>query len=230
MSMEVTNNNPVKGEIWEPVYEVEQLLTFAGAGTVIEGTMLARKAVDTAIVVTAGTNTGDGTVTAVVSGSPIAGDYNLECTFQVAEGGVFKLEGPGGQLIADNLTLRVGSGLVTTLTAGGITFTVTDGAADFDAGDTFSAAVVANGNYVPFATDGVAGANIPTAIITCDVVATGAGNEPIRPMIGGQYRSGDLVIDADGDNSNVTDAIIDQLRDFTIIGRPTTQLAFADNQ
>lgn len=102
--------------------------------------------------VTAGTNTGNGTATLAFNQSndtPIVGDYNLECAFVVAEGGVFKLEDPNGNLVADNLTLRVGASLVTTFTVAGLTIAVTEGTTDFDAGDTFALTVAAVNKWRP---------------------------------------------------------------------------------
>jgi hypothetical protein len=97
-----------------------------------------------------GGNTGDGTMTAVAAAGALkVGTYTLECTFAVANGGVFKLENPDGDIVADNLTLRVGAGLATAFIEGGLEFTVTDGVADFIAGDKFTVEVAANGKYVP---------------------------------------------------------------------------------
>ena len=168
-------------------------LTFGGAGTVVEGTILSRQTVDAAIVVTPdGGNVGTGTTAASVVGVdelPVAGNYNLECTFEVGEGGVFKLEDPDGNIVEDNLTLRVGAGLVTTFNVQGLQIVVTEGGTDFDIGDKFEIAVVANGKLVPFAIGGVAGAGIPKTVLTYDVEAAGAGDEAIRSMISGEVRT-----------------------------------------
>ncbi len=212
----------------------DDLLTFGGAGTVLDGTILARQTVDAAIVETAdGGNTGNGTVTASVVGVdelPVPGDYNLECTFVVADGGVFKLEDPEGNIVEDNLTLRVGAGLVTTFNVQGLQIVVTDGGTDFAAGDKFAVAVVANGKLVPFVIGGVAGAGIPKNVLTFDVTATGAGDEAIRSMISGEVRKEKLIIDADGDGSNITDAILDDLRNYGITPVNVQELNILDNQ
>jgi len=234
MSNITITNNDLGSVILKNATHIDELLVFAGAATVVEGTLLARQAIDAAVVVAADVgNTGDGTVTASVVGVselPVAGIYELECTFAVAEGGVFKLTDPAGNIVKDNLTLRVGSGLVTTFNEVGLQIVVTDGATDFAAGDKFTATVVANGKMVPFAIGGVAGAGIPKAILTYDVTATGAGNEAIRSMISGWVRQERLIIDADGDGSNITSEILDQLRDFTIVSEPVTELNILDNQ
>jgi hypothetical protein len=98
-------------------------------------------------------NTGDGTVAAVaqLSQGPIArvGAYNLEVTAAVANGGVLKLEGPDGESIADGLVMTVGAGAATIFNAGGMTFTVTDGATDFIVGDKFAITVTAVNKFNP---------------------------------------------------------------------------------
>ena len=196
--------------------------------------ILSRQEVDAAIVVTADAgNVGTGTATASVVGVdelPVPGDYNLECTFVVAEGGVFKLEDPEGNIVEDNLTLRVGAGLVTTFNVQGLQIVVTEGGTDFSAGDKFEIAVVANGKLVPFVIGGVAGAGIPKTVLTYDVVAAGAGDESIRSLISGSVRTEKLIIDADGDGSNITDAILDQLRNYGIVPQNVSELNILDNQ
>ena len=71
---------------------------------------------------------------------------------------------------------------------------------------------------------------IPKAVLLNELTVTGAGDFPLRPVISGRLRAGDLVIDADQDASNIDAAVLDQLRNFTIIGQSTTQLAELDNQ
>lgn len=84
---------------------------------------------------------------------------------------------------------------------------------------------------VPFVKGGVTNENgIPKAILQNELTATGAGDLADRPAISGRVRSAKLVIDADGDASNIDAAVLDQLRDFTIIGQSTSQLAEFDNQ
>lgn len=84
---------------------------------------------------------------------------------------------------------------------------------------------------VPFVKGGVTNENgIPKAVLLDELTATGAGDLPSRPIVGGRLRKGDLVINADGDASNVDAAVTDQLRDYSIIVLSTTQLAELDNQ
>lgn len=213
----------------------DELLTFGGAGTVLTGTILARKAVDDAVAAAAdGGNTGDGTVTvgSVAAGPavPLVGVYNLEVVTAVANGGVLKLEDPNGAQVAANLIMTVGAGAATIFEVAGLLFTVTDGATDFVAGDKFTLTVVANGKMVPYAIAGAGGAQIPKGIVTYAVVAAGAGDEAIREMVSGSVRKERLIIDADGDGSNITDAILDELRSYTLVSIDVSELNIYDNQ
>ena len=84
---------------------------------------------------------------------------------------------------------------------------------------------------VPYVIGGSTNGNgIPKAILTQDVIALGAGNVACRPALSGQVRRSQIVINADGDNSNLTKAIEDQLLDFGLIVLSTNQLSELDNQ
>lgn len=213
----------------------DELLTFGAAGTAVAGTILARKAVDDAVVAAAdGGNTGDGTVTlaTVVAGDvvPLAGAYNLECTEAVTNGGVFKLVDPNGAIVATGLTMTAGAGAATIIESNGLQFTITDGDTNFVVGDKFSLTVAANGKMVPFVIAGAGGAQVPSQILTYDVVAAGAGDVAIRAGVAGKYRKERLVVDADGDASNITDAILDQLRDYGLVPIDVSEQNILDNQ
>ena len=84
---------------------------------------------------------------------------------------------------------------------------------------------------VPFVKGGVTDGNgIPKAIATSDIVAAGAGDEPLRALVSGEVRADQLIINADGDNSNVDATVLDQLRDYTLITAVVVELNFLDNQ
>jgi len=74
------------------------------------------------------------------------------------------------------------------------------------------------------------GNGIPKALAVVDIVAAGAGDEPLRALINGGVRSDLLIIDADGDDSNVDATVLDQLRDYTLIAVAVTELNSLDNQ
>lgn len=85
--------------------------------------------------------------------------------------------------------------------------------------------------YVPFVKGGTTNENgIPKAVLTYDVTAAGAGDEVVRPGIEGCVRIDKLIIDADGDGSNVDKAVLDQLRDYGITPRTVSELNDFDNQ
>lgn len=71
---------------------------------------------------------------------------------------------------------------------------------------------------------------IPKAILTYEVVADGAGDIPIRAAVSGEYNLNRLVIDADGDASNIDAEVTDALRDYSLVPQPVTELTKYDNQ
>jgi len=84
---------------------------------------------------------------------------------------------------------------------------------------------------VPFVKGGVTNGNgIPKAILTYEVSSTGAGDIAIRDMVSGVVRAGRLVIHADGDASNVDAAVLDQLRDYSLVSIDVQELNILDNQ
>lgn len=66
---------------------------------------------------------------------------------------------------------------------------------------------------------------IPKAIIASDDASTAAGDIPVRTLVKGSTMLSRLVIAADGDNSNIDAAVIDQLRDYSIIVRNSRELS-----
>lgn len=84
---------------------------------------------------------------------------------------------------------------------------------------------------VPFVKGGITNENgIPKAVLTYDVTAAGAGDESIRDMVSGSVRAERLIIDADGDGSNVDAAVLDQLRDYSLVSIDVQELNILDNQ
>lgn len=90
----------------------------------------------------------------------------------------------------------------------------------------------ATGKLIPYVKlfPPVADENIAKAIITYEVTAAGAGDEAVRAGIAGEYRKERLVIDADGDASNVDNLVMDQLRDTSLIPIDVQELNILDNQ
>ena len=109
--------------------------------------------------------------------------------------------------------------------------TITFAGADVFAEGTILARDSVSGKLVLFVKGGATNENgIPKAVLTYDITATGAGDLPGRAMISGEVRKERLIIDADGDDSNIDAAVIDQLRDYGIVAINVTELAELDNQ
>lgn len=84
---------------------------------------------------------------------------------------------------------------------------------------------------VPFVKGGATNENgIPKAVATYDITAAGAGDEPCRAMVSGLVRTERLIIDADGDGSNIDAAVLDGLRNYKIAAVSVDELGILDNQ
>ncbi|HLA33008.1 MAG TPA: head decoration protein [Pseudomonas sp.] len=122
----------------------------AGAGILAAGTLIALITAANAAVATAdGGNTGDGVMgTITTSSAAVTGTYVLTITEAAADGGLFELVDPLGSLVGEG---SVGVAFA----AGGLSFTLVDGAADFIVDDVFTIAVTAAlGEYRPYDDDG----------------------------------------------------------------------------
>lgn len=71
---------------------------------------------------------------------------------------------------------------------------------------------------------------IPKAILTYPVVTTGAGDVRVRVAVAGKFRRNKLIIDADGTGANIDAAVLDQLRDYSLVPIDVTELNIVDNQ
>jgi hypothetical protein len=195
---------------------------------------MARRRVVTAITPSAITGTGNGTLTAVsvVEGPvvPQVGNYTLTCITTVTNGGVWRLRDPNGAIVSGYLNMTVGAGTATIFEAGGLIFTLTDGSTDFVAGDVFTIPVVADGDLVPYSPTGVGGAQFPIAVMPYALTKASSGDLAGKVIVSGAVQKERLIIDADGNDDNITTAIIDQLRLTGIIAVSTTDLSVLDNQ
>ncbi|MCP4444730.1 MAG: head decoration protein [Myxococcales bacterium] len=87
------------------------------------------------------------------------------------------------------------------------------------------------GKMVPFVKGGSTNENgIPKAVLTYEVEATAAGDVPISNMVSGSVRAGRLVIDADGDATNIDAVVMDQMRDYMTVAVDVQELNILDNQ
>ena len=103
---------------------------------------------------------------------------------------------------------------------------IVTGAVTYVAG-TVLGRITASGKLTAYASGNADGSEVPVAVLHDEAVFTGAGEIPFRPILSGQLRRGDLVAHGVG---ALTQAEVDLLRSFTIIGLKTTQLAELDNQ
>lgn len=70
---------------------------------------------------------------------------------------------------------------------------------------------------------------IPKRVLTYEVVSAGAGDIAIDALLTGKVRLERLVIDADGDASNVDAVVIDLLQDYNITALNVDELNQLDN-
>lgn len=71
---------------------------------------------------------------------------------------------------------------------------------------------------------------IPKGVLTYAVTAAGAGDVSVSVLIAGVVNQDRLIIDADGDGSNIDGSVVDDLRDFGVNPQPVKQLGLLDNQ
>jgi hypothetical protein len=117
--------------------------------------------------VTAGTNTGNGTmVLRGTSNGALVGTYVLTCTVAAANAGTFKVVTPDGRNIG-NATVGV------EFNDAGLRFIINDGAADFIVGDSFSL-LVTRGQMKAYDPAAIDGSGIPVGILYGPVDATSA--------------------------------------------------------
>lgn len=71
---------------------------------------------------------------------------------------------------------------------------------------------------------------IPKAVISYPVTASGSVDVTVRVVVSGTVRKERLVIDADGDSSNIDSVVVDELRDYSITAIDVLELGILDNQ
>lgn len=82
---------------------------------------------------------------------------------------------------------------------------------------------------VPFVKGGSSNENgIPKAVLAYELEGS-SGDNSVRVVTGAVVDKNRLVIDADGDDANVDDAVLDQLRDYGISAIDVNQLGREDN-
>ena len=151
----------------------EEVTILAGSGAsrvLTNGMVVSKVTMDPVSVGDAdGGNTGDGTMGTITETQGIKlGVYKISFVDPVTDLGDFIVEDP------DGITLGMGR-VGTAFTAGGLSFTIADGAANFVAGDQFTITVSAGSNkVVQFDEDGIDGTQTPIGVLYADVTALDA--------------------------------------------------------
>lgn len=223
-NLTITNYDNAGVAIGGNRYE-ESVISFAGADDFAAGTLLGKNKI-AAGTAAAGTNTGNGTVSAfvVVNSKELAkvGTYIFKLTAAL----VGDLIDPDGVIVAKGVALS--DGAATVIDSAGIAFTITDGSTPFAANDTFNLPVVlGNGKYVVYSSSGVGGAEFPCAVLTYSLSNSSSGDVAIRPLIAGDVRKEKLVIDS---GASLTAFEIDELNKNGIYAIPVNELYAQDNQ
>lgn len=96
---------------------------------------------------------------------------------------------------------------------------------------TILARSASSGNLIIYLTGGTTfDDGIAKTVLTYDVEFLAAGGVPVRTMQSGIVNGNRLIIDADGDNSNVTTVLLEELRDYGIQTVDAVELNLLDNQ
>jgi len=108
---------------------------------------------------------------------------------------------------------------------------ITFAGADVLAAGTILARHSTTGKFIIFVKGGATNENgIPRGVLTYDVTATGAGDVVADVLVRGTVNRDRLIIDADGDGSNVDNSVIDDLLQNGVLAKPVKQLSQLDNQ
>lgn len=160
----------LKGEQVDPQdFSREKITILAGSGAVralTSGMVLAKVTKGAATAAAVAGNTGNGTMGSVTVGAAAKpGVYSLTFIEPASNAGKFVVEDPDGNV--------VGAGTVAVaFSAGGLGFTLADGATDFVSGDAFTITVAAgSGKWVQIDDDGLLGSEDAAGILYIDVTA-----------------------------------------------------------
>lgn len=153
----------------ESRYGRENITILAGSGSaraLTGGMVLGKVTAGTATSAAAAGNTGNGTMGSVTVGAGAkVGVYNLVIIEPGTDAGKFTVEDPDGKFV------KVGT-VASAFSAGGLAFTLADGATDFVSGDAFTITVAAgSGKYVQLDLSGTLGTQNAAGILIGDVTA-----------------------------------------------------------
>lgn len=204
-----------------------------GALTLARLTILG-KILAAAGAVTAGSNTGNGTCTALAlaDGGPAkVGTYTLTCIVAgTTHGGTFRLTDPDGIDIA-TIIMPDTLGGTYVYEGNGVTFTLTDGTTNFIVGDSFTFTVTAGSGYwKQYSATAKDGSNIMDAVSLSSAVHTVDGNLAINAMLTGKVETSKLIIHGSAAGVGITADVKNELRKVGIIVEDSTECSALDNQ
>ncbi|WP_342361399.1 head decoration protein [Terrarubrum flagellatum] len=179
----------------------------SGSGKLEPNTVVGKIAVGSATAAAkAGGNTGNGAISAIsVLQGAMTGVYTARCITAAANGGVFRVENPKGDVIGD---VAVGAAF-----SDDIGFTISDSSADFVVGDGFDITVAAgSGKYKPSPMTGADGSEQALAVIIYGVDATSADVKTVAITDDATMIMDELVFHASVDDAAKRQAKFDQLR------------------
>ena len=150
------------------MFSREEITVLAGSGSdrsIAVGEVVAKRTMSNITITPDGGNTGDGTAGAVTLGSMLeTGAYALICTAAAANAGTFQVLTPNGYRLPD---LEVGQAYA----GDHLNLTISDGAADFIVGDSFTVDISGDSKVVAMDLTAVDGSQNPIGIITSEVIA-----------------------------------------------------------
>lgn len=88
----------------------------------------------------------------------------------------------------------------------------------------------AGGDLVPFAPTAEDGTEIPRYVLTYNVEFAEAGTQAVRVLMDGRVDKARLIVGLDGDAGDISDAVVDALKDQKITAVDSTELTVLDNQ
>jgi hypothetical protein len=185
--MALTSVTETKSNLEVEVRKLRQVTVLSGQ-TLEKGYVVTQTGQYTAGTATAGTNTGNGTVSGeTASDFAVPGTYTLTCTVKDTDAGTFSVTDPNGVSLPD--------ATVAVAYDGAIGFTIADGGTDFEVNDSFTIVVTEGAGKVKrFATT-----NEPFTVMAEDVDAS-AGD-----VVGWAYQDADLLA-SEVDFNDGTDA------------------------
>lgn len=207
---------------------LDATVSFAAADTFAAGTLMGQKttSADSYDGTITGTGTREATLTARSGKSMKVGSYTLTAGTLTSGAGEWTMEDPDG--ITETYTTSA-AGEDMTFELLGVDVEIADTGTDYETSDSVAFTVAAGSKWVPFAPTETNGAQDPRSVLTYELTKTSSGDLAARLMVGGDAKKERLIIDEDGDNSNVTAAILAKLRTNGVNAVATEQLGAYDN-